>query len=752
MIHMLFRRCVADPVPSSTPRYRQRILVCSAAVGLALSSQGIAAESDAHAKDQEMARWQAMDERYTAKIRRLDERIMKRAGPSVDLDGIRSEVDQLRSARDRELADLNVAEARVVALRFPWSIASLIAEISFVLLVINALAYVKWAPRPVFQGAWLYWAGGAIIVLFLLPRITWGATVDDDLKTLDKLLSAAPAERALFWLDRLEGEGVTPRLRLKDDLLQPPARVEKRGVSFHFAKASFLWELGRRDETFRALDDMVHVDVPGDYDALYERAVRFLARERADLLKGIGASMLGRMRDRAALMGLAVTLRSADHVEAAEQATQRVIQLSPTVGDILEVVRITFQGKDVIDGEKLLTVGVLKIRGANDANTLVKVALENGVDAVLIPAVDKLAQPPIDRLLDDPDASPELVANVRRALSLGVSRAEVNRIVFGDRTQPPDVEQFVGLAALMFEAGKAGPGDHALTVGTERSQHLSEIRTIVDASLKHERFDVAIHALERGVVLEGPEVAGALFADPLLEGGQVNPPGYPYVSLAVLLASLNDRAEIASGASPAYDRGAQLDIKVLLDAAAFSFPANVRSLYYVQRHWRRDGEYQRLALLRGAYRRMLIDDVRSFAAARMANARDYRKLTGERASLVASRSMLSDALKALRAARLRASVAEVAWWLRDVSAVVALIIVLVGVSRHASDYAVRVTRFRAYTFFWRFNEGLGWVSVFSVVGAVAGILQVVVAQLFLVAKSIDEVGTPVSRSDGSGRS
>src|SRR5262249_44453573 len=151
---------------------------------------------------------------------------------------------------------------------------------------------VYFSSRVPFTARWVFWVGAALLLLFAMPVFAAGDSLDGDLETLNRLMSDTPPSKALFWLERLKGQGEMPKVVVKDDLLKPPPRVCRGGAAYHLARAAFIWELGRRDETIRALRQVAETRPPADDESIYDVTIRFLSREKSDSLKEVATALV----------------------------------------------------------------------------------------------------------------------------------------------------------------------------------------------------------------------------------------------------------------------------------------------------------------------------------------------------------------------------------------------------------------------------------------------------------------------------
>lgn len=117
--------------------------------------------------------------------------------------------------------------------------------------------------------------------------------------------------------------------------------------------------------------------------------------------------------------------------------------------------------------------------------------------------------------------------------------------------------------------------------------------------------------------------------------------------------------------------------------------------------------------------------------------------------LESQRRSLTEQINTARQERPRLYVRVVLWALRVGALAAFAVLVIIGCARYAWDHARSLTRFRTFGTFWWFNEGLGWVAIFSVILSPLGIIQVVSSQLFLIFQTIqqDTEHSPVVSSE-----
>lgn len=652
----------------------------------------------------ELKAWQDLEEDFRAKTDTLNkdfdrERIALQ-GELVTLNSaIQGESSQLEGLQGG-IAGANVT---LLGLRIRAFDVSWVNEF-FPVLVINLLIFLRVTPRPPVPFVPALLVGVFVLLLFALPA--FGAepkkqdapSLDDDLKTLNHLLGASPAEKGIFWLERLEKIGRLAPISVKDDLLTPFQEIRRGSAEYYFSLAALYWETGQMQAAAGALRKIPEAPSQTNTDLIYERTIRFLARESLDGLDEVSRELIPRMQDPVRLASLAAALSRSGHSTIRERAAKQILAITSSVADLAEAMNTSFNEGDKDTGVDLLLATFDRIRSIRDATVVTNVMLTHGLDNYL------------DRL--------------------------IARIV----AVATDSGSLLSLAGMVFDAGRPEWGRRLLMESIKRLRAVDDLKAIADFCLKRAEYQLAIQLLEYAIRQYGTEVATIPLPDPHLLFPKEGLPGDDFVSLAVLLANLNVYTTLVAGAGPAYDRSAHDEVTKILDAAAFEFPADLRSLFYVQRYWREQREDGRLSLLREPYKRLLDS---SLSALGERHAQELSRLRQTRDESTAKLRDLRSRVAATAPELRRTQRAIFFWHCRLGALVIAVIAILVGCGNYAWLHALPFARFRTYAFFWRFTEALGWVSVLSVIAAPAGVVQMVVSQLFLIWKHTQE---PVSQS------
>src|SRR5207245_11061654 len=116
------------------------------------------------------------------------------------------------AANERELATLEAQIAsreRLLARVDTRQLLGVSGTLAFVVLLVHLLVYLYRAKDPPLPFRPALFVALAILLLFAAPLFA-AENVEQDLSDTNRLLGATPAERGLYWLGHLVGQGTMP--------------------------------------------------------------------------------------------------------------------------------------------------------------------------------------------------------------------------------------------------------------------------------------------------------------------------------------------------------------------------------------------------------------------------------------------------------------------------------------------------------------------------------------------------------------
>jgi hypothetical protein len=290
----------------------------------------------------------------------------------------------------------------------------------------------------------------------------------------------------------------------------------------------------------------------------------------------------------------------------------------------------------------------------------------------------------------------------------------------------------VVLFALPAFAAPAAPdfGEaSALRAAVQDSQADSDVLTLVKRALQRSDFPGAINVLEHAstgsLTMFGME-------DPELLDPHEELPGNRVVTLVALLGELYEKQGRLDSAEGAYNDVARSAAEWVRFDTKSVRPAELRVLFYVEQFWRKQKQEQRLRALRPIY-----EQVQAATLAELVpklHQGDTEQLEKQRRELASREDQNAAVARELtaRGTDLRELNRKLLLEGGQVVALAfALVLILVGCARYARERMRAVPSPGASVVFWSFTEALGWVLVFSVVGAWLGLVAVMGARFRL---------------------
>jgi hypothetical protein len=597
--------------------------------------------------------WQAVERHYQEEIDKLTgpegEFTKRRAGAEKRISYLQDEVRA--EEQDLEILKEKIAKRRTLISRVSTArLFGISGYIAFVVLIVHLLVYLYRTPEPPLPFHSAILVAIAILILFSLPAFG-EEKLDESLSDANLLLSATPAEKALYWVEHLEGSGTLPaEISVRDPLLVPYQDLEKGSAEYQFTRAALLFETGSREGAIEALLKLPAARPQGlRADDLYSRAIRFLAREKAEALDEIGRVLIPRIASSVVLAELAVSLEQTAHDKLSELTTARVLEGTRSAPELGALADQAYNLGGPKTGHRLAEVALERARTSEEAIALARLLLKPGRDATL----------------------------ARKAVSEAIAKAVA----------------------------------------------LKELGETIEVCLGLQEYPLATRAAEAAIERFGKSVATFSVPDPRLIYQGVDQAGENWISLAVLLGILNEKLDVSAGAKPAYDHAARLELDRILNVAAFEFPANLRSLFYVERFWRKQGDEEHLRLLRPVYEKVQEQELQPVLEKIRADEEEtLKRLGAETAPLEKKSATLTAQLEAAPAVLARAN--RMLWlWIAHLTGVaLAAFLVLWGCVVQARNRVKKLSDSALPGALPCFvAEGIGWVLTLSVIGTWVGL-------------------------------
>jgi len=193
--------------------------------------------------------------------------------------------------------------------------------------------------------------------------------------------------------------------------------------------------------------------------------------------------------------------------------------------------------------------------------------------------------------------------------------------------------------------------------------------------------------------------------------------------------SFNDKAESA------YVRVVLQSLKRILESYGYTMSDTLNDFHLLGRLWQTSDKDDLLRKLDGVFSLLEEQHIESVRK------RHDEHLAGLRSQLEEVQRQYGQKQQEIESLRAQARKAGWSATLRTIAAittVVFLLLVLLGCLWKGYQYGSKQAAHKAYGFFTKFIESLGWVKVMSIIGVISGVLTIFIAQWFQLFQRIHE--------------
>ncbi len=586
------------------------------------------------------------------------------------------------------------------------------------IMILNHFLYLFFREKPFFVRfrKWIVGAFIALEVLMLIPFVVSAAEgsshsasqadpFEAKISEIIALIGMSPVEKAIRALENSAGKPVElPEINVGNSYLKPlGGRIYPDTFEYHYTLAALYFSSNQNEKCSGMLQAANEITPSASalknpyLTSFYKGMLRFF-QENGQMVQASNASkkiieMYVARNDVNGLLEFSSFLSEKNLKASEELALTKLSEAASTIDQHVSIAGYLISVQRTSSAAALVESAIQRCTLVGQVEGLISFCLKNG-----------------------------MTDQYRKAKEKAVSMSR-------------STDDSIRIARLLFELKREEDGVLVLNEAKGKTTWFQDLVKISEMAQTRNHNILAAECVER-ILLTSPNAVDLEIEPPLSSSGEELPAKGAKVSMATYLGTLHQTNKNFESAEMAYKIAVEKDLDAFLEKNWFSgkFGGNINNFFYLRRLWLEKSP-EKVILLDGLYSQLWKSSLEKL---RESEENTISNLEARFESLKSEKVRLEQRIDTLRKTANEIYFDFFLTILYGIALVGFLSFLATGWTVKGLEAARKAATFKFFAFFWKFVESCGWSFVFSVIGAVAGLIAVVLSQFMEIIHKIDQ--------------